>query len=161
MSPHNAPTTTSTLGAKHAREREVSCYHCKSRIAVPAAARTASCPVCYKGVVLDDLAVRDAGWNGKLSTCGVVKVERRGRAIARSVEAGGGLVIEGQLEAKVSSGGPVRIGPGGTLKGDCDATSLVVQPGAVIEGGFFRIGPSAAAPISPPPAPPRAPGTNR
>jgi hypothetical protein len=131
-------------------ERLVRCYHCKTRIAVPLTARTASCPVCYKGVVLDDLAVKDAGWNGRLSTCGQVKVERKGRAIARSVECGEGLTIDGTLEAKINSGGPVTLSPGGKLKGDCDATSLVVPNGAIIEGGFFRIGKATASkPIAP------------
>lgn len=130
-------------------ERTVRCYHCKAEIAVPARARTASCPICYKGIVLDDLTVRDAGWNGKLSTCGRVLVQRKGRAIARSVEAGDGVDVEGTLEAKIASQGTVRIGKTGRLKGDCVAQSLVVEAGAVIEGGFFRIGPKAGGPTVP------------
>lgn len=131
------------------------CYHCKVEIAVPAAARTASCPACYKGIVLDDLAVREgAGMAGRLSTCGKVLIHKRARAVTRNVEAGGGVEVDGVLEAKINTGGTLVVGAKGRIKGDCCAPSLVVEEGGVIESGFFRIGhfpsvapdaPSAAA----------------
>lgn len=132
-------------------ERFVLCYHCKAEIAVPAAARTASCPACYKGIVLDDLAVREgAGMAGRLSTCGKVKVHKKARAVTRQVEAGAGVEVDGVLEARISSGGTLVVGSKGRLKGDCTAPSLVVEEGGIIEGGFFRIG---HAPPPPSPAP--------
>jgi cytoskeletal protein CcmA (bactofilin family) len=126
-------------------DRKVTCYHCGKEIVVPAAARTASCPLCYKGIVLDDLAVKDAGsYTGRLVTCGSVTIHSRARTVTRSVEAGRGVHIEGVLEAKVCSGGTIKISPGARVKGDCEARSLVVEAGAIIEGGFFRIGAGAA-----------------
>ena len=121
-------------------ERIVRCYHCRADIKVAAAARTASCPQCFKGLVLDDLTVRDSSYNSKLMTCGKVTVEKKAKAVSRSVEACEGVEILGTLEAKIHSHGAVYVGPGGRMKGDCEAQSLVVEPGAVIEGGFFKIG---------------------
>lgn len=126
-------------------ERKVTCYQCGREIVVPAAARTASCPLCYKGIVLDDLAVKDSGsYTGRLVTCGTVTIHSRARTVTRAVEAGKGVHIEGVLEAKVCSGGTISIAPGARVKGDCEARSLVVEAGAIIEGGFFRIGESSA-----------------
>ena len=124
-------------------ERIVRCYHCRREIIVPGAARTASCPVCFKGLVLDDLRVREGHASGRLSTCGRVVVERKGRAVTRAVEAAEGIEVHGTLEARVVSGGPVQINSGGQLKGECHATSLVVEEGAVMDRVFVRIGPDA------------------
>jgi cytoskeletal protein CcmA (bactofilin family) len=124
-------------------ERIVRCYHCRAEVRLPAAARSASCPLCFKGLILDDLTVKESGYSTKLLTCGKVTVERKARAVTRSVEACAGVEILGSLEAKVLSHGPVYIGPGARMKGDCEARSLLVAPGAVIEGGFFRIGAEA------------------
>jgi len=127
-------------------ERIVRCYHCRTAIVVPRAGRTASCPICYKGIVLDDLFVRDAGFSGKLLTCGKVLVERKGRSVGRPVEAGGGIEINGTLEGTLTSGGPVLVGSRGRLKGDVHATSLVIKAGAVVDGGHFHIAPIDAGP---------------
>jgi cytoskeletal protein CcmA (bactofilin family) len=117
----------------------VRCYHCRAEIQVPAAARSASCPACFKGLILDDLTVRDSGYSTKLLTCGKIVVEPKARAITRTVEACEGIEILGTLEAKVLSHGPVFVGAGGRVKGELEARSLVVQPGAVIEG-VLKIG---------------------
>lgn len=141
--------SASTLFGKPATPRIVRCYHCRATISVPGAARTASCPVCYKGLILDDLRVRDGQAAGRLSTCGRVVVERRGRAVTRAVEAAAGVEVHGTLEAKVVTGGPVHLSKGAHLKGECHATSLVVEAGGVIEGAFVRIGPDAFEPQEP------------
>ncbi len=86
-------------------ERQVKCYHCRKDVVVPRTARTASCPVCYRGIVLDDLCVKDAGTVSKLATCGRVIVEKKGRAVTKRVEAAEGVEVLGQLEATISSGG--------------------------------------------------------
>ena len=120
-------------------QRQVRCYHCRGEITVASAARSASCPLCFKGLVLDDLTVREGLYSSKLLTCGKVRVESKARAVTRSVEACEGVEILGSLEAKVTSLGPVYVGPGARMKGDCEASALVVAPGAVIDG-VFRIG---------------------
>lgn len=122
-------------------DREVLCYHCGQHICVPAAARTASCSKCYKGLVLDDLTVRDCnGSVGKLTTCGTVTILPKARSVTRQVQAGGDVVVHGHLEACVQSGGAVRLSDRCHVKGDITARALVVEPGAVIDGGYFHIG---------------------
>jgi hypothetical protein len=132
-------TTTSHTPAT----RTVRCIHCRAEVTFPFAARSASCPMCFKGLILDDLLVRDNGYSGRLTTCGKITVDKRARAISRCVEASAGVEIQGILEAKVMTHGPVHVCKGGRMKGDCEARSLVVELGAVIEGGFFRIGANA------------------
>jgi hypothetical protein len=125
----------------HVPERQVRCYHCRGTINVPRAARTASCPLCYKGLVLDDLHVKDAAFGStRLVTCGKVVVERKGRAVTRTVEAGDGVEVEGTLEAKVTAAGPVLLTSTARLKGELEAPELEVELGAVIRNVYLRIG---------------------
>ena len=45
----------------------------------------------------------------------------------------------GSLDAKSVVSGPVLLGPKSRWKGDLTAPRLYIEPGATIEGGFFRI----------------------
>jgi hypothetical protein len=130
-------------GPKPPAERMVRCCHCRGEVIVPGAARSASCPLCFKGLMLDDLLVRDSGYSGRLITCGRVRVERQARAVTRTVCASEAVEVLGTLEASVTSHGTVYVASGARMKGDCRADALVVDRGAVIDGGFFRIGPDA------------------
>lgn len=123
--------------------REVVCYHCLTPLAVPGAARSLTCPNCYKGLVLDDFHVKDSAWCGRLLTCGRVFIDRRARTITRSVQAGDGVEVYGTLEARVMSQGHVLVARGGTLRGEVRAASLTVEPGAVVEHVPMHIGPGA------------------
>ena len=124
--------------------RTVRCYHCRTDVEVGRAARSATCPRCYKGLILDDLLVQEGSYAGKLTTCGKITVDRKARAITRVVEASAGLEVVGQLEAKVTSHGPVFVGKGARMTGECQASSFIAEPGAVIEG-ILRIGPPVAS----------------
>jgi hypothetical protein len=110
---------------------------------VPVAARSASCTSCFKGLILDDLWVRESGYSGRLITCGRITVDRKARAITRTVQASGAVEILGALEANVTSHGMIYVGSSGRVKGDCEARELVVEAGAIIDGGYFKIGPAA------------------
>lgn len=131
------------VGARSA-QRPVRCYHCQHDFTISAHARSAACPKCYRGLCLDDLIVKSSapqvGTPGKLQTCGQIVVEKKAKYVGKAVQAVEGVEIQGQLEAEVVSQGPVTIGAHATLKGDLTAASLIVEPGAVIKGGFFRIG---------------------
>lgn len=127
--------------AKKALAREVRCYHCERVFEISAKAMTVSCPGCFKPVLVEDIVVRNAQGNTTLQTCGRLVVEKRGRVTAKKIQAGQGVEMLGILQASVESGGEVRIGPTGNWTGDCCAKSLRVEPGGVIVGGFFRIGP--------------------
>jgi len=55
-----------------------------------------------------------------------------------------GVDILGTVEANVESEGQVRLGATARWKGDCRASTLKIETGATIYGGFFAIGPGAA-----------------
>jgi cytoskeletal protein CcmA (bactofilin family) len=118
--------------------RPVRCYHCKGEVYVPMAARSASCPLCHRGLILDDLRVRE-GFAGKLTTCGKILIEKKGRAVTRQIEACDGIDILGAVEGKIVSLGNVYLGKTARVKGDFDAPTIVVERGAVLEG-MLRIG---------------------
>jgi len=128
-----------------AATRDVVCYHCRGRIEVPQAARTVTCPCCFKGLLLDDLVVSTSGWPGKLETCGVVRIDKRARTVTRFVLAGDGVEVQGVLEARVSTSGGVLVRRGGHVKGDIEATSITVEPGATMEGVSLCIRPLPSA----------------
>lgn len=100
---------------------------------------TTSCPKCSRPLTVEDLVIKVAYAVRKIQTCGRLVVQKKGRVIAQSVEAHGGVEVEGILEANVVSGGRVRIGPKGQWKGDCTAPSLQVEIGGRIDRGFFTI----------------------
>lgn len=119
-------------------------------------AMSISCPWCYKRVTLDDVEVRDTCRQAKVQTCGRLLVHRRGSLVASVIEAMQGIEIQGHAEGTISSGGPVFIGPKARVKGDVSAPSIWMEPGAVIEGGYFKIV-SADKPVAGPSKPPEPP----
>jgi cytoskeletal protein CcmA (bactofilin family) len=106
---------------------------------VPSKALSTSCPKCAKALVIEDVVIKTAHNVRKIQTCGKVVIEKKGRVVAQLVEAHGGVDVEGYLEAKVVSGGHVRIAAKAHWKGDCSAPSLVVELGGQIEKGYFVI----------------------
>lgn len=93
--------------------------------------------MCYKGIVLDDLTVRDSsGTSPRLTTCGNVSILAKARSVMRQVQAGGDVRVQGYLEAAVESEGTVHLSQGSRLRGAVRARGLVVEEGAVIEGEF-------------------------
>lgn len=121
------------------RARTAECYHCGHTLRVAAAARTGTCPRCYRGLVLDDVVVSGATACASVRTCGRVVVKVRGAASAAWIDARAGVDVQGRLNAKVRTAGTVRTGPRGELVGDVDATGLVVEPGGTLLG-YCRIG---------------------
>jgi len=117
-------------------QRSVRCYHCKGEITLARAARSATCPKCYKGLVLDDITVTPGDFSGRLSTCGRVIVEPKARAVSRTIQAGDGVEVSGSLEGNVFCLGTVTVGSNASLRGECEAESLVVHAGAMIRGTF-------------------------
>jgi cytoskeletal protein CcmA (bactofilin family) len=99
-----------------------------------------SCPKCYKPVVIEDVVIKSAHAVRKVQTCGKVVVEAKGRLIAATIEASGGVEVLGILEGNVTTPGRVVIGGKASWKGDCRAASLKVELGAVVSRGYFVIG---------------------
>jgi hypothetical protein len=100
---------------------------------------TMTCPKCSKPLLVEDVVIKVAHAVRKIQTCGRLVVQKKGRVIAQTVEAHGGVEVEGILEANVVSGGPVRIGAKAQWKGNCTAPSLEVELGGRINKGFFVI----------------------
>ena len=95
-------------------------------------------------VIVSDVIIKELKPVSEVKTCGKVVVHRKGRVIAKLVEAHGGVEMLGILTANVVSGGQVLIGPKAQWAGNCKAPSITVRPGAQVDGYFevpnFNIG---------------------
>lgn len=120
--------------------RSVRCYHCGRSFEVGAKAITVSCPRCFQRVAVGDVEIRRSQFGGDVETCGRISVHPRGWFSAKSLRASNGVEIEGVVEVRRVEGENVRIFSGAKLRGDLTARRLVVEAGATIEGGFFRVG---------------------
>ena len=128
--------------------RQVRCYHCSEPIEVSETALSLSCPCCCKRIVIQDLVVSGIYAGTKVQTCGRVVVERKGELSAAYVQASGGVFVDGSIKANVRSLGPVVIGAKARWRGDCEAPKIEIEPGAVVEGGAFRIRPVEASALA-------------
>lgn len=122
-----------------AAQRAIQCYLCRRRFDISARAMTVSCPGCSRQLKVEDIVITNTQSYTRLQTCGRIVVKPKGRIIADLVEAHEGIEVRGVMEAKAVRSGPVFIGPRAKWKGDCRATSLVVESGAVVQGGNFVI----------------------
>lgn len=100
------------------------------------------CPHCHKALTVEDLVVSGYTAVTKVQTCGKLIVKRKGRVAATTVEAHEGLKIDGALGAikGVQTGGVVTLGAKSEWRGDCTAPAMVVKAGAVVLGGYWKIG---------------------
>lgn len=119
--------------------RPVECYHCRRRFEAAQKAILISCPHCYQRVRINDVIVKSVHHERSVETCGRILVEKKGWMMASFVHAGEGIEVLGSLDAKSVVSGPVLLGPKSRWKGDLTAPCLYIEPGATIEGGFFRI----------------------
>lgn len=131
---------------KPPQHRSVRCYHCLHWLDVPAKAVQLSCPLCYKPIKVDDVVIDRVQTTGQVRTCGVVVIGAKGNLSASLVESGQGVQVLGKLVGRVRCAGPVVLGPRAIWNGDCQAASIVIQPGATILGGRFSISPQVATP---------------
>ncbi len=129
--------------AKKTPNRAVRCYLCDHGFEIPRDAITTSCPGCFKRVQIEDIVVKTAQGNTVLGTCGRLIVQARASLVAKRVRAIEGVEIHGTVDSALDSEGMVTVGPTGRWKGDCRAKGIVVEPGGVITGGYFQIGPGA------------------
>jgi cytoskeletal protein CcmA (bactofilin family) len=99
------------------------------------------CPACHKTLLVEDIVVK--GYTGvtNLETCGKLIVRRKGHAVAKHrVVALAGIEVQGRLHCEHAlTAGHTVIDKKAQWMGDLHATSLVVEAGAVISGGRFKI----------------------
>ncbi len=131
--------------------RAVACVHCRAPMRVAAKAQSATCPKCYKRQTVEDVVIDTDRTGSRVETTGILFIKRKGRVWAPGVRAGDAVEVLGELKADVVTHGHVVIGESARWRGDCTARLLIVEDGARIDGGFFRIGP-AGEPVAQPPA---------
>lgn len=118
----------------------VRCHHCRESIEVGASAMSVCCPACSQRVAVQDLHVASPYSASRVETCGWIVVDRKGQLSASAVRVSGGMEVHGVVRASVVSQGPVIISKTARWKGDCSAPRIEIEPGAIIEGGKFKVG---------------------
>lgn len=142
--------------AKNKGPRTIQCYHCRHRFEVGGRAQSTSCPNCNKPLIVEDIIVDKlkAGLI-ELRTCGSITVKKKGRVMADRIEAHGGIVCEGVIEAKqVVCGGALVLGKTATYRGDLQAHAVVMAAGARVKPSVFAV-PSDPLGLDEPGEPPR------
>lgn len=127
--------------AKNKGPRLIQCYHCRHRFEVGGRAQSTSCPGCNKPLIVEDLVIDKlkAGLI-ELRTCGSITVKKKGRIMADRIEAHGGIVCDGVIEAKqVVSGKTVVLSKTATYRGDLQAPAVQMAAGAKIKPSLFAV----------------------
>jgi len=76
----------------------------------------------------------------ELRTCGRITVSKRGRLIAETIEAHGGIDCQGIIDAKrVISGTTVTLGPKCDYHGSLTAPAVVMHKGAKVKPSMFDV----------------------
>lgn len=117
--------------------KQVACTHCGEPCDVAARAMSIFCPHCRKRLILEDFKITTYYAVRDFSTCGDIVVEKSGHVVA-PIKAGN-LMVKGKVQGAVHARGEVTIGKNGSLKGEIEAASIVVEAGAVLDA-FLRIG---------------------
>lgn len=125
--------------------RDVRCVKCGWDFQVPARASVLTCPGCYQRVRVEDIVINSAVIERSLETCGRLLIDRRGAVRAGRLAAGVCIEILGEVTATEVVAERLYIGPKGRLLGDCRAGAAIIEPGAVISGGRFSVGPVKSA----------------
>jgi hypothetical protein len=135
------------------------CLHCDRQQEVSRKAMSVTCKFCSKRLRLEDLKIKQYEARRVIETCGIVTVEKKGNVVTDRIDCGS-LLVKGKVKGEVNSRGTVVLEADAEIKGDITAASLVIGPGAMIEGKL-EIRPRAAeAPATPGESPaPTAPAT--
>jgi len=128
--------------ARHASPKTVQCYHCRHRFEVSGRAQSTSCPNCNKALIVSDIEVKPGKIHGpskEIKTCGKILIHKRGRMMAETIEAHGGIECYGIIDARqVVVGVGVELHPKSKFKGDLHSPRLIMEQGA-------QFGPSIVA----------------
>lgn len=127
--------------AKAKGSRTIYCYYCGRRITTSWRTMSIPCPSCNKSLLVEDIVVKKYTGVTNLETCGKLIVRRRGHAVAKHrVVALAGIEVEGKLHCEHAlSAGQVILMRKAEWTGDLHATSLVVEEGAKITKGWFKV----------------------
>jgi len=118
--------------------RTVTCYRCAKTAVVSGFAESASCPHCAGNLRLIPIEVTKGHWGSSLMTTESIMVHPEAKVIANLMVASHDIVIEGSVHSMCICGGTATLSPTAQLKGGVRANTLVIQPGATIEGSIFE-----------------------
>jgi hypothetical protein len=122
--------------------RSIACPCCGHGFDVSERALSLRCPRCTTPLAIGDVCLRTGVCAAAIRAVGRVMIERAARFCGRHMVATAGLIVDGSIESEAWCGGTVRLGPAARWKGSCRAPALIVEEGAVIEGGYFAVGPA-------------------
>ncbi|MHC4696626.1 MAG: polymer-forming cytoskeletal protein [Planctomycetota bacterium] len=118
--------------------KQVVCTHCGLISEASKRAMSVFCPHCHQRVILEDFRIRGYYGVNDFATCGDIVVERGAYVVApikvRS------LAVKGKVEGNITARGSVTVKKTGSLVGDIQAPSLLVERGGALQG-FVRINP--------------------
>ena len=119
----------------------VYCYYCGQEIETSSRTMSTPCPRCYKTVLVEDIVVK--GYKGVTSfeTCGRLIVKKKGHAVAKDrIVALSGIVVEGRVDCNHAiTASETWLSKKSQWRGDLQSASLVVDEGARIVEGWFRV----------------------
>ena len=122
-------------------QRIVRCCFCHHPFLVPAAGTILTCPKCSKRARVDDIVISGTEFRPKIETFGKVYVRRRAKRSARTINAGLGLEVLGELEADSVVCGKLYLGPASRWSGDCKTGSMNMDETASVLSGRFSVQP--------------------
>ena len=123
------------------------CLYCQKEQQVARRALSVTCRYCNKSLRLEDIPIKDYHARRAIETCGVVTVEKKGNIVADRVLCGG-LIVRGKVKGKITSQGPVLVGPEAEIKGDVTAPTMAVGAGAILEGQYAIGASEKPSPVS-------------
>jgi hypothetical protein len=128
-----------TARQRPAAVRQIICTHCEQASEASSRAMSIFCPSCHKRVILEDYKIRGYYGVNDFATCGDIVVERTGYVAAPIKVAC--LTVKGKVQGDVIARGSVSVKKTGSLTGNVEAPSLLVETGGVLTGDV-RIGPA-------------------
>ena len=118
--------------------RTVTCYRCAQTAVVSGYAESASCPHCAGNLRLLPIEITKGHWGSSIMTTESIMVHQDAQVIANLIVASNNITIEGAVNAMCVCGGVATLTPTAQLKGGIRANTLIIQPGATIEGSIVE-----------------------
>ena len=124
-----------------APKHTVRCSACDHRFDVSPKALTLRCPRCTAPMSIGDVVLTAGACCSMIQAVGQVFIGPFARFKGRVLRATGAMRVEGRVEtSEASCGETFTLVSGSRWKGNCRAPRMIVEEGAVIDGGFFRVG---------------------
>lgn len=118
--------------------RSVICYRCAQSSTVSGFAESSSCPHCAGNLRLLPIDIPDGHWGSSIMTTESILIQPQAKVIANLLIASQDIRIEGAVQGMCICGGTATITSTGELKGGVRAATLIIEPGATIEGSIVE-----------------------